>query len=74
MAGYGLLTEYYLLLDQLKLLGLQKLLWHALWILLPAETQRPELFAELGRVFVQEASELDLKGFDIWLTIRNAAC
>lgn len=73
MAGCRLLTGYYLLLDQLKLLGLQKLLRHALWVLLPAETQRPELLAELGRVFVQEARELDLEGLDIWLII-DAAC
>lgn len=65
------MIKYYLLLDQLKLLGLQKLLRHALWVLLPAETQRPELFAELGRVFVQEARELDLEGLDIWLTIEQ---
>lgn len=64
----------YLLLDQLKLLRLQKLLGHALWVFLAAQTQRPKLFAESGCVLVQEPCELDLKGLDVWLIIPNATC
>lgn len=55
------MCHQYLLLNQLELLGLQKLLWDALGVLLPAQAQRPQLLAELGCIFVQEASELDLE-------------
>lgn len=57
----------YLLLNELKFLGFQKLLGDTLRVLLAAQTQRPQLFTELGGIFVQEPSELDLKFFDIGL-------
>ena len=57
----------HLLLDQLEFLRLQQLFRDALRIVLATETQRPELLAEFGRVFIQKSSELDLQGFDIGL-------
>lgn len=49
------------------LLSLQKFLGYALRVFLAAQTQRPQLFAELGRIFVQESRELNLEGLDVWL-------
>lgn len=57
----------HLLLDQLEFLRLQQLLRDALGIILATETQRPELLAEFGSVFIQEPCELDLQGLDIGL-------
>lgn len=59
-----------LFLYELELLGFEQLFWHPLGIALSTQTQRPQLFAELRGILVQEACKLYLQHFDVWLMRR----
>lgn len=61
------LTASNLFLDQFLLFGLKKLLGHTLRAVLGTQKKLPKLRAEWRRLLVQEASELNLQGFDVGL-------
>jgi hypothetical protein len=57
-------------LDQLQLLGFEKLLRYTLGARLRAKEERPKLFAKRSGVFFEESGKLDLQGLDIRLVGR----